>query len=140
MYRVSRAPEAGSEALRFGSLPRDRAANEHFRKHRPGEIGLEPIRCCYRGEEEEPASPAPVLRRLLLLFREHCEAVFMATEHLQKIWGLAGDTDFLVDRMYDYLYNLYPPLFPEMLDRIDSMDESGCAAYFAALLRDPAPV
>ncbi len=94
----------------------------------------------YRIASTPAVTTIPALQRLLTFFREHCQAVFMATEHLQKIWGLAEDTDLMVDRMYDYLYRLYPPLFPEMLERIDSMDGTDCAAYFDAWRHEPALV
>ncbi|NMD33790.1 MAG: hypothetical protein GYA84_07400, partial [Firmicutes bacterium] len=51
----------------------------------------------------------------------------------QKVWGELPDVEFMVDRMYEYLYELYPPLFPEMINRIDAMSEGEVERYFAAL-------
>jgi Trk K+ transport system NAD-binding subunit len=31
----------------------------------------------------------------------------------------AGEVDFMIDAMYRYLYDLYPPRFPEILDQVD---------------------
>lgn len=76
------------------------------------------------------------MKQLLSLMQEYCQALFMATEYLQKIWGELPDVDYMVDRMYEYLYEIYPPLFPEMVNRIDGMSEEEVERYFAALEKD----
>ncbi len=57
--------------------------------------------------------------RVLLEVREHCRNVFLCLDHLQRTWIAAGEADFLLEAMYRYLYDLYPPRFPEILDEVD---------------------
>ncbi len=73
------------------------------------------------------------MKQIISLVQDYSQAVFMATDHIQRIWGLMPDVEFMVDRMYEYLYEIYPPLFPAMIERIDAMSEKDAAAYFAAL-------
>lgn len=72
------------------------------------------------------------LYSFLRLLQEYSQAVYMATDKIQRIWAESGNADFLVEKMYHYLYDIYPPLFPEMIDRIDSMDGRQVEEYFKA--------
>jgi len=63
-------------------------------------------------------------RRVLLEAREHCRNVFLSLDHLQRTWMAGGETDFMIDAMYRYLYDLYPPRFPEILDEVDRGTEA----------------
>jgi hypothetical protein len=49
-------------------------------------------------------------------FREYCRAVFLALDHLQQVWVHSGNVEYLLLKMYDYLYKLYPPQFPAILE------------------------
>ena len=60
----------------------------------------------------------------------------MSTEHLQKIWGAMPDTEFMVEKMYEYLYEIYPPLFPSLLDDLDSMGPREIEDFFAYLKKN----
>ena len=62
------------------------------------------------------------IKKSIELIRDYCQAVFMSTEHIQRMWMKVPDTDFMVEKMYEYLYNIYPPLFPVMMSRIDAME------------------
>lgn len=73
------------------------------------------------------------MKKILLALRDYCQAVFMATEHLQKVWAAIPDTEYMVEKMYKYLYKRYPPLFPTMLDELDSMEAQEIEDFFAAL-------
>jgi hypothetical protein len=73
------------------------------------------------------------MEKILLAMRDYCQAVFMSTEHLQKIWGNMPDTEFMVEKMYEYLYEIYPPLFPSLLDELDSMGPREIEDFFANL-------
>lgn len=73
------------------------------------------------------------IKQNLLLMQEYSQAVFMATEHIQKVWGVVPGVEFMVDKMYEYLYEQYPPLFPRMLDHIDTMSTGDIEAYFEAI-------
>jgi len=55
-------------------------------------------------------------RRLLFNFREYCRAVFISIDYIQRTWVKAGDVDTVLTAMYDYLYKLYPPKFPAILE------------------------
>ncbi|MFW5986060.1 MAG: glycoside hydrolase, partial [Halanaerobiales bacterium] len=70
------------------------------------------------------------LEELLQCLKDYSQAVYMATDFIQKIWGKCPDPEYLVVEMYHYLYDLYPPFFPEMLDRIDSMTEEDISRYY----------
>jgi TrkA-C domain/Glycosyl hydrolase family 57 len=58
-------------------------------------------------------------QRVLLETREHCRNVFLSLDHLQRTWMAAGEVEFLLEAMYRYLYDQYPPRFPEILDEVD---------------------
>ena len=73
------------------------------------------------------------LKKMLLLIQDYCQAVFMATDHIQKIWGAVPDQEYLVDKMYEFLYELYPPIFPAMIREIDSMGKGEIEEYFNTL-------
>lgn len=73
------------------------------------------------------------LEESINVLKEYSLAVYMATDYLQKIWGLSPDTELMVEKMYEYLYELYPPMFPYILDNIDSMEEEDVKEYFSAL-------
>lgn len=94
------------------------------------EKAIKSVEELYRVHREENIPFEHKMKQVLLLMQEYCLAVYMATDHLQKVWGAVPDPDFLVDRMYDYLYEVYPPLFPEMLERVDSMNEKQAERYF----------
>jgi hypothetical protein len=63
------------------------------------------------------------LRRLLINFREYCRAVFISIDYIQRTWVKAGDVDTILTVMYDYLYRLYPPKFPDILESTMSEEE-----------------
>jgi len=56
------------------------------------------------------------LKRLLSSFRNYCRAVFISIDHIQRTWVKAGDVDTILTTMYEYLYRLYPPKFPAILE------------------------
>ncbi|MEW5920284.1 MAG: glycoside hydrolase [Bacillota bacterium] len=70
------------------------------------------------------------VKQCLELMRDYCQAVFMATEHIQRIWIKIPDTEFMVEKMYEYLYNIYPPAFPSLIGRIDNMEAGEIEDYF----------
>lgn len=73
------------------------------------------------------------MKQVISLMQDYCQALYMATDHLQKIWGAVPNVEHMVDCMYDYLYDVYPPLFPIILERIDNMTEREIEDYFASL-------
>jgi len=69
-------------------------------------------------------SPGEVVTGLLSELRDYCRAVFMATDCLQRAWGYASDNlDLMLTSMYDYLYELYPPRLPDILESTSSEAE-----------------
>ncbi len=73
------------------------------------------------------------MKQVISLLQDYSRALFMATEHIQKVWGVVPDVEYMVDRMYEYLYEQYPPLFPSMLERIDALTEKDVESYFEQL-------
>lgn len=57
---------------------------------------------------------------MLKQIQEHCLAAFMSFDSIQRVWGKV-DSEYLVERMYEYLYGIYPPLMPSLLDKIESI-------------------
>jgi TrkA family protein len=80
--------------------------------------GVEHLLDAYRGLDTDFRNTGR-WQRLLLETREHCRNVFLALDHLQRTWIAAGEVDALLEGMYRYLYDLYPPRFPEILDEVD---------------------
>lgn len=97
------------------------------------EVAVQKAKELYSVNRNEKMNPITRMKQLLSLMQEYCQALFMATEYLQRVWGEVPDAEFMVDRMYEYLYEIYPPLFPEMINRIDAMSESDVERYFTAL-------
>ncbi|MCF8010260.1 MAG: glycoside hydrolase [Clostridiales bacterium] len=83
----------------------------------------------YKASQEGPEG----MHRYLLLLQEYSQALYMATDHIQRIWGECPEPEYMVDKMYHYLYEVYPPVFPSMLDRIDSMEMEDVQEYFNSL-------
>ncbi|MBI2919201.1 MAG: glycoside hydrolase [Chloroflexi bacterium] len=71
-------------------------------------------------EDESREGP---LRGLLSGLRDYCRAVFVSLDRLQRVWGYSGNVDFVLLKMYDYLYELYPPRFPAILESTLTEDE-----------------
>lgn len=108
--REERPDYDGSEALRqldYAMDFRDKAGR-----------GIEHLIEAYRALTGDFHNPA-LWHRVLLEAREHCRNVFLCLDHLQRTWMAAGEVDFLLEAMYRYLYDLYPPRFPEILDEVD---------------------
>jgi hypothetical protein len=85
-----------------------------------------------------PMSPcgnrqAQDLRGLLRGFRDYCRAVFISLDHLQRVWARSGDTDRLLLKMYDYLFEVYPPRFPAILE--STLTEEEIEAVRSPILR-----
>ena len=97
------------------------------------EVAVQKASELYRVNMNKNMTAITRMKQLLSLMQEYCQALFMATEYLQRVWGEVPDAEFMVDRMYEYLYEIYPPLFPEMINRIDALTENEVERYFAAL-------
>lgn len=63
--------------------------------------------------------------------QEYLAAVYLATDQLQRVWAEGPDSEYLVAKMYHYLYEIYPPLFPGMVEKIDSMGANEIREYFS---------
>ncbi|MEW6729851.1 MAG: hypothetical protein AB1489_00815, partial [Acidobacteriota bacterium] len=55
--------------------------------------------------------------------KEYCLFVFLCYDHLQQTWGTSPDTNFLVQAMYRYLYDIYPPKFPQIFDDLQASEK-----------------
>jgi len=80
-----------------------------------------------RSNEEERQR----VKKSIELMQDYCQAVFMSTEHIQRIWMNISETELAVEKMYEYLFSIYPPIFPGMIDRIDAMGPGEVEEYFA---------
>lgn len=97
------------------------------------EMAIEKALQLYAVNKAETES-AEKVKKVLELMRDYCQAVFMSTEHIQRLWGkLKDDTEYLVEKMYEYLYDLYPPLFPSIVSAIDAMEPQQIEEFFAGL-------
>jgi hypothetical protein len=68
-------------------------------------------------EVEQATSPdgkRNLLRSLLQELKEYCREVFLSTDHIQRAWGCMNDIPAMIETMYEYLYEIYPPEFPAM--------------------------
>lgn len=89
-------------------------------------IALDKGRDLFLLYREKPAD----YHSFLKLLQDYSLAVYMATDSIQRIWGISQDPDLLVDLMYKYLYKIYPPQFPQMVEKIDSLSEEEVDDYF----------
>jgi len=107
----------------------DQAGELFSRIDRQKEKALEQVAELYRLNRRDEPGPA----QLLAALKAYSQAVFLATDLIQRVWGEGPDADYLVEKMYQFLYKQYPPLFPSLLERIDSMNEQAIEQYFAPL-------
>ncbi len=75
-------------------------------------------------------SGARAIGRMLALLQEHCKNAYLAINEIQRAWMLIDDTAGMIEQMYAYLHELYPPLFPRILRELLSAEEM-------ALVDDP---
>jgi hypothetical protein len=61
--------------------------------------------------------------RMLALLQEHCKEAFLAINELQRAWMRIDDTAGMIEEMYTYLYDLYPPLLPQIMRDLASDEE-----------------
>ncbi|MDH4299793.1 MAG: glycoside hydrolase, partial [Dehalococcoidia bacterium] len=61
-----------------------------------------------------PDTKGEALNRLIRELKGYCREVFVATDHVQRAWGYIADIDSMLLTMYQYLYQVYPPKFPNM--------------------------
>jgi hypothetical protein len=69
--------------------------------------------------------PPVFWEQFLIRLREYCLDTFLSLDHIQRAWGKGGNVEFLVEAMYKYLYDLYPPKCPEIMDEIESKGKEG---------------
>jgi hypothetical protein len=63
------------------------------------------------------------VQRILALIQEHSREVFLAINEIQRAWMCIDDTAGMIEQMYEYLYEVYPPLFPQILRELLSDEE-----------------
>ncbi len=97
------------------------------------QVALQKAGQMYTVTRTRGAAVIPRLKQFISLLQDYSQALFMATECIQKIWGEVPEVEFMVDKMYEYLYQPYPPLFPSLMDFVDSASEPEMESYFASL-------
>ncbi len=100
----------------------------HWRQVAQGKAGQ-----MYTANRDRGTVLVPWLKQFISLLQDYSQALFMATEGIQKIWGEVPEVEFMVDKMYAYLYRQYPPLFPSLMDFVDSATEPEMESYFNSL-------
>jgi len=95
-------------------------AGEHLasaekRRQRAAALALRAVRLNARLLKGGPPYPLQGIAALLEALQHHCREAFLATDEIQRAWGCIADTEGMVEEMYRYLYDLYPPLFPSIL-------------------------
>jgi hypothetical protein len=63
------------------------------------------------------------VQRVLALLQEHCKEAYLAINEIQRAWGCIDDTGGMIEEMYAYLYELFPPKFPSILRDLLSAEE-----------------
>jgi hypothetical protein len=76
-----------------------------------------------------PADKPGELRSLLAFLRDYCRAIFLSLDHLQRVWGHSGNIERVLLKMYDFLFELFPPLFPAILESTLTEDEIKALNY-----------
>jgi hypothetical protein len=74
------------------------------------------------GAAATPNTKGEALDRLIRELKGYCREVFVATDHSQHTWGYIGDLDSMLVTMYQHLYGLYPPKFPEIFRELLSQE------------------
>lgn len=69
------------------------------------------------------ASDDRAIARMLALLQEHCKDVYLAINEIQRAWMCIDDTAGMIEEMYAYLYELYPPKFPQILRELLGPEE-----------------
>lgn len=63
------------------------------------------------------------LLRMLALLQEHCKEAYLSLNEIQRAWMAIDETAALLDAIYGYLYEMYPPRFPVILRAMLSPEE-----------------
>jgi len=69
------------------------------------------------------AIDAKGIQRMLALVQEHAREAFLSINEIQRAWMCIDDTAGMIEQMYEYLYEVYPPRFPQILRDLLSEDE-----------------
>lgn len=64
-----------------------------------------------------------LIERILALLQEHCKEAYLAINEIQRAWMSIDDTAGMIEEMYEYLYDIYPPRFPAILSELLTQEE-----------------
>jgi hypothetical protein len=110
---------------RAGDASQRAAAEEHLRNAEKRRDRASALVRTLRAENTKfitnCAIDARAADRMLALLQEHCKEAFLSINELQRAWMEIQDTAGMIEEMYAYLYDLYPPLMPQTLLDIDSI-------------------
>ena len=122
---------------RAGSEERRAESEEHLRNAEPLRARASALARQLRAENTKfitsCAIDARAITRMLALLQEHCKDAWLAINEIQSAWMCIDDTAGMIEQMYAYLHELYPPLFPRVLRDLLPAEEM-------ALVDDPALV
>ncbi|MEX2247181.1 MAG: hypothetical protein WEC75_10890 [Dehalococcoidia bacterium] len=114
----------GIETLgeRAGSAERRAEAEEHLRnaeRRRKRASALVRQALAETTKIAAAGASARAVERLLALVQEHCKEAYLAVNEIQRAWICIEDTPGMLEEMYGWLYDLYPPLMPSILREVD---------------------
>jgi hypothetical protein len=104
---------------RAGSDQKRAEAEEHLRNSEPRRARASALIRQVRAENRKfitsGAIDAKGIQRMLALLQEHARETYLAINEIQRAWMCIEDTAGMIEEMYVYLYEVYPPLFPQIL-------------------------
>jgi len=65
-----------------------------------------------------PEGKSEALQGVMWELKGYCREVFVASDHIQHAWGCINDLDAMIVTMYEHLYEIYPPRFPEIFKEL----------------------
>jgi hypothetical protein len=107
---------------RAGSEQQRREAEGHLRDAERRRRRASALARQLRAENAKVAAAGAderALGRMLALFQEHCREAYLAINEIQRAWMCIDDTAGMIEEMYAYLYEVYPPLFPSILRELE---------------------
>jgi hypothetical protein len=112
---------------RAGDETQRAAAEAHLRNAEKRRTRASALARTLRAENTKAASNGhgahAVGGTMLALLQEHCKEAYLSINEIQRAWMQIQDTAGMIEEMYAYLYDLYPPLMPQILHDLDGAHE-----------------
>lgn len=112
---------------RAGDESRRAAAERHLRAATAHRQRASALARTLRSESAKLLTSCPVdaraAMRLLALAQEHCKEAFLSVNEIQRAWMCIEDTAGMIEEMYAWLHDVYPPRFPDILREMLTAEE-----------------